>query len=504
MKFSAWITLGLLAAVFAGSIFGLWKLQQQDSERAVDDAPRGPLVLYCAASNRAAMEEIIQAYRLESGREVQVEYGPSQTLLSRIEVVSQGDLFIPADDSFLNMAHEKGLIAERIPIASMKAVVAVPKGNPKAIDSWDDLLLDSVRLVQASPDAAAIGKVTRKQFTDSGNWDRFEAATVAFRGTVNDVANDVKIGAADAGVVYDAVLATYPELEAVEIDELSAVQSQVEVAVLNSTSSPRAALHLARFIAASDRGLEIYRKYKFKTVQGDPWVDRPSLSLFAGSMLRPAIEDTIKKFQEREGVDVTTVYNGCGILVGQMKTGQRPDAYFACDVEFMKQVADLFPEPINVSQNQLVIVVAKGNPHQIASLKDLSRPGLRVGIGHEKQCAMGWITQVTFKEGGVQQEVMKNVTVQSPTGDLLVNQMRAGSLDAAVVYLSNAAGAAEQLDAIEIQGLPCSIATQPWAVYRQSKYPQTASRLFQAIVSPASQADFEAEGFGWQMNQPNP
>ena len=61
-------------------------------------------------------------------------------------------------------------------------------------------------------------------------------------------------------------------------------------------------------------------------------------------MLRPAIEQTITAFEEREGVRVPRVYNGCGILVAQMKAGQVPDAYFACDVEFMKQVQALFPD----------------------------------------------------------------------------------------------------------------------------------------------------------------
>ena len=78
--------------------------------------------------------------------------------------------------------------------------------------------------------------------------------------------------------------------------------------------------------------------------------------------------------------------------------------------------------------------------------------GLRVGIGHEKQCAMGWLTQQTLKEGRLQAEVMKNVTVQSPTGDMLVNQLKAGGLDAAVAYLSNAAGSADVLSAVRIVG----------------------------------------------------
>lgn len=445
------------------------------------------------------MEEIVQRYRSEFNREVQVEYGSSQVLLNRVELATDGDLYIPSDSSFLDLAAEKKLVAERIPIATMKAVVAVAKGNPKQISSIDHLTSGSVRLVQANPDAAAIGKATRIELTKSNQWDALKEKTTAFRGTVTDVANDVKLSAADAGIVFDAVLATYPALEAVELPELDRVVSTVEVGVLKNVKDSQAALHLARYITAKDRGLESFSKLGFKTVSGDQWTDRPQLDLFAGSMLRPAIEETLKRFQEREGVSINTVYNGCGILVGQMKTGQRPDAYFACDVEFMKQVADLFPEPVEVSQNELVILVQKGNPHKIAALKDLTRDGLRVGIGHEKQCAMGWITQVTLKEGGVQQEVMKNVTVQTPTGDLLVNQMRAGSLDAAVVYLSNAAGAAEELDAIGIQGLSCSTAIQPWAVYKESKYPQTASRLFQAIVSPEGRADFEAEGFGWQL-----
>jgi ABC-type molybdate transport system substrate-binding protein len=110
---------------------------------------------------------------------------------------------------------------------------------------------------------------------------------------------------------------------------------------------------------------------------------------------------------------------------------------------------------------------------------------------------MGWLTQRTFQEGGVQAEVMKNVVVQTPTGDMLVNQMRSGSLDAAVAYLSNAAGSAEFLDAIRIHGLPCSVATQPFGTARDSKNKQLMQRLLQAIRASESQQRFATEGFRW-------
>jgi len=97
----------------------------------------------------------------------------------------------------------------------------------------------------------------------------------------------------------------------------------------------------------------------------------------------------------------------------------------------------------------------------------------------------------------VKEEVMANVTVQTPTGDMLVNQLRTGSLDAAVVYLSNAAGCVEFLDAVRIHGLDCSVATQPFAIAQKSRYRQLTSRLFEKIMSVDSQHSFEAEGFRW-------
>ncbi|TWU25400.1 putative binding protein precursor [Novipirellula galeiformis] len=481
----------LLAGIFAILNLG---------NHATSDDPPQSIMLYCAASNRAVMESIREDYEQEFGRKVDIQYGPSQTLLSSIEVTRSGDLFLPADDSYLDMARDKQLVAEVVPIARMQAVVAIKRNNPKSIEQFSDLLRDEVRLVMASPDTAAIGKVVREVLSADGQWELIESSVTASRATVNEVANDVAIGAADAGIVYDAVLNTYDDLEYIELPELADAASQISVGVIASTDQPQAALHFARYLSARDRGLKHYAEFGFRTRGGDTWSDVPELSIFAGSMLRPAIEDTIAAFEKREGIKVNRVYNGCGILVAQMKAGQHPDAYFACDSEFMNQVHDLFPEPVPVSQNELVILVQKGNPKNIRSLRDLTRKDLRVGIGHEKQCAMGWVTQNTFRESGIQQEVMPNVTVQSPTGDMLVNQLLTGSLDTAVAYLSNAAGASESLDAIRIQDISCSVATQPWAVAEESKYPELAGRLFQQICSQSSQGIFAAEGFRWQLD----
>lgn len=458
---------------------------------------QSPLVVYCAASNKSVLEAIRKDYEAAYGVSLQVQYGPSQTLLAALEVSGTGDLYLPADDSYLKLARKRELLSDEVPLAQMRAVLVVPKGNPKGIKSLQEILEGDFRIAQGSVEATAIGKLTREALTKSGKWDALDARTTVYKTTVNEVANDVKVGAVDTGIVFDAVLTDYDTLEAVAVPELAAVSARVAVAVLNSSAQPSQALHFARYLSATDKGLARYREFGFEPVEGDAWSERPELTLYAGSMLRPAIEETLSSFEEREGVRVTRVYNGCGILVAQMKGGQVPDAYFACDVEFMNQVRPLFDEVQDVTRNELVILVQKGNPHGIKSLKDLARPGLRVGVGHEKQCAMGWLTQRTFSEGGVKTEVMKNVVVQTPTGDMLVNQMRSGSLDAAVAYLSNAAGAADSLDAIRIQGLPCSVATQPFGVAKGSTHKRLAQRLQQAIRGEPSKERFASEGFRW-------
>ena len=116
---------------------------------------------------------------------------------------------------------------------------------------------------------------------------------------------------------------------------------------------------------------------------------------------------------------------------------------------------------------------------------------------------MGVLTQRTLKEGSVEAQVMKNVVVQSPTGDLLVNQLLTGSLDAAVAYVSNAKTAEDKLEWIAID-VACAKAIQPMAVGKESVHKYLTQRLMEAIRSRQSRERFEASGFHWQAGPKKP
>src|SRR5262245_16218729 len=295
------------------------------------DPNAGPLIVHCAASQRPPLEDIVKDYQRETGQAVELRFGNSQQVLSQLQITGSGDLFLPADEVYIDQAREKGLIAEVFPLARITAVLVLRPGFDKDITTWDDLVGGSIKVAQANPDGAAIGKLTREKLLTTGHWDALKERTTVFSGTVTEVANAVKLGNPDAGIVWDAVAAQFPELKVVHLPELDRVTARVLIGVVKSSPQPTEPLRFARYVAARDKGLKRFRERGFTVLEeGDAAGVTPEIVLYAGAMLRPAIEETIREFEKREGVKVITVYNGCGILVSQMKSGSRPDAYFAC------------------------------------------------------------------------------------------------------------------------------------------------------------------------------
>lgn len=459
---------------------------------------RAPLVVYCAAGLKPPVEAVIHAYEREFGIPVQIQYGGSGTLLGNLRVSKTGDLFVAADMSFIEMAREHDLVAETIPVARMSPVIAFAKGNPKGIAGVKDLLREDVAVALANPEAAAIGTIGKRLLTASGDWGALEAKVKVFKPTVSDVANDVKLGTVDAAIVWDATLKQYPELEGVAVAELRMGEQQVALSVLRSAKQAPAALHLARYISARDKGMMEFEKAGYGKVPGDKWAKIPEVVLYSGGVNRLAIEETITAFESREGARVTRVYNGCGILVAQMKAGQRPDAYFACDVSFMTQLSDIFNPAVDISETEMVIVVAKGNPAGIKGAADLARPGLRLGVANEQQSALGALTANLLRKHGLLESVMANVAAQTPTADLLVNQIRTGSLDAVIVYEANTSQVKDALESLPL-GLGDATARQPFAVGKNSDHPELMGRLLMALTSAESKRRFEKTGFRWMV-----
>ena len=464
---------------------------------------KAPLTFYCAAGIKPPVEKTVSDYSKESGVQIQVQYGGSGTLLSNLQIAKTGDLYLAADDSYIHQAKEKGLLAESIPIATMRPVIAVQKGNPKGIHSVGDLLCEEVAVALANPDAAAVGRIIRKILKKTGEWDTLKEHTRVFKPTVNEIANDIRIGAVDAGIIWDSVGNQYEQIENVHVEAFDAKTYQITVGVLTSSENPTEALKFARYLSARDRGQHHFADLGYEPVEGDVFEVHPEILLFSGAMLRPGLEKAIQKFEQREGVTVNRVYNGCGILVSQMNSGTEPEVYVSCDVSFMEIVQGRFLSSKLLTENDMVILVKKGNSKQIQGLQDLARADVVVGLAHPEKSALGELTRRMLVAEDLYEQVAANKKVDSATGDFLVNQIRAGSLDAVIVYRSNAMSAPvnleKHLDLIEIDAKNAT-AIQSYAIAKNAKHKRLLERLFDIVMDNQSKSTFESFGFRWRQS----
>lgn len=225
------------------------------------------LLVYCAAVVRTPVEEIARAYEQERGVTIQLQFGGSGTLLSNLQVSGVGDLFISADASYIDIARDKNLVAAAMPVVQVQPVLLVAKGNPKEIHGITDLQRADVRASLANPDAASIGKVTRSLLEASGQWEATKGAVEArgvFKPTVSDVANDVKLGAVDVGVVWNATARQYPDLEPLPFPEAAETRETVMVAVLKSTSSPDTASDFLYYLTSEGKGMTLFTRHGFE------------------------------------------------------------------------------------------------------------------------------------------------------------------------------------------------------------------------------------------------
>lgn len=117
------------------------------------------------------------------------------------------------------------------------------------------------------------------------------------------------------------------------------------------------------------------------------------LLVYAGAASKPPTEEAAKAYEQKTGVKVDVVFGGSGYVLSQMKLTKQGDLYFPGSSDYMekaKRDGDVLPETEKVIVYLVpAINVQKGNPHNIRTLKDLTKPGLRVAIANPEGVCVG-------------------------------------------------------------------------------------------------------------------
>jgi molybdate transport system substrate-binding protein len=125
----------------------------------------------------------------------------------------------------------------------------------------------------------------------------------------------------------------------------------------------------------------------------DSGSDVEPLLVFVGAASKPPTELAAAAFTKKTGVTVELVFGGSGYVLSQMELAHMGDIYFPGSSDFMelaKEKGLVFAETERyVVYLVSAINVKRGNPHQVHSLQDLLRPGLRVAIANPEGVCVG-------------------------------------------------------------------------------------------------------------------
>lgn len=145
------------------------------------------------------------------------------------------------------------------------------------------------------------------------------------------------------------------------------------------------------------------------------------LLVYAGAASKPPTEEAARAYEEKTGIKVDVVFGGSGYVLSQMKLAKQGDLYFPGSSDYMekaKRDGDVFSETEKVIVYLVpAINVQKGNPHNIRTLKDLAKPGLRVAIANpEGVCVGAYAVEIIEKEFSTAEKVAFKRNLANYTG----------------------------------------------------------------------------------------
>ncbi len=220
------------------------------------------------------------------------------------------------------------------------------------------------------------------------------------------------------------------------------------------------------------------------------------IRLYAGAGLREAVEALAAAFEDETGIGVDVDYAGSGVLISRAKGDPQADLFMPGDVWYvdrLEEVTGNVAERVRVSYFVPIIIVAKGNPRKVSSLKDFARTDLKVALGNPQACQIGRLCVEIFANVGLDSVAFN--AKESFTVNELGLWVQMNDVDAAIVWDAIAEGIRESVDTIEIPEAVNKISTVVCARLKSAPHPNEARRFLQFLTSATGQRLLREHGY---------
>ncbi len=194
---------------------------------------------------------------------VRFNFGGSNTLLSQLQLVRSGDVYVPAAYYYLEMAQSKGLVDSSTRLWLHVPVIAVPKGNPGKIANLSDMTREGLRIGLADPKAAAVGKASVEILNKNDLLEAVTKRVVVRTATVNELMVFISLGQVDAGIVWeDNALYAKEKVDIISIPDQENILKTIAACVLTFSQKKTQATLFLQFLH-SPEVKQVFRDHGF-------------------------------------------------------------------------------------------------------------------------------------------------------------------------------------------------------------------------------------------------
>jgi molybdate transport system substrate-binding protein len=168
---------------------------------------RTPLLVFAAASLTDVLGDLSRSYEQQGGVPVKLSFAASSMLARQIEAGGRADVFISADQEWMDYLQQRSLIekSSRRDLAANRLVLIAPANSRVALEIGPGFpllaALDRGRLSTGDPDTVPVGRYARAALLSLGVWEQIQDRVVR-ADNVRSAMMFVARGEAPLGIVY--------------------------------------------------------------------------------------------------------------------------------------------------------------------------------------------------------------------------------------------------------------------------------------------------------------
>ncbi|MFF4043615.1 molybdate ABC transporter substrate-binding protein [Streptomyces sp. NPDC001816] len=218
------------------------------------------------------------------------------------------------------------------------------------------------------------------------------------------------------------------------------------------------------------------------------------VTVFAAASLKESFTALGKAFEKAHpGTTVSFNFGGSDTLAASITSGAPADVFAAASPKTMAIVTDkqdAVGTPATFVRNQLEIATLPGNPDKVASLKDLTKSGVKVVLC-DKTVPCGAAAQKALDAGKLK---LTPVSYEQDVKAALT-KVELKEADAAVVYKTDVKAAGDKVEGVEFPESAKAINDYPIALLKNADNAAAAKAFIELVQSAEGQQVLSQAGF---------